>query len=86
MGPALFRLQGEGSSDGWRNRRRGRKTQARGSQEHSNRAERVWGRPGQAEGLPRCQLWGGQVKSTRGPWLAWAQGPSLLTHYKGLVA
>lgn len=46
---------------------------------------RARGRLGKAEGLPGCQLWGNQVKSIPGLWLARAQGP-LLTCYKGPAA
>lgn len=60
--------------------------QGQGSQEPSDCAKGVWGRLGRAQGLlvrrppsPDCHLWGNQIKSTSGLWLAQAQGHSLLT-------
>lgn len=58
--------------------------QGQGSRERSNCAEGAWGRPGRAEGLlvrrspgPDCPLWGNQMKSTSGLWLAQVQGHPL---------
>ena len=49
----------------------------RGAESTAIVLRRVQGRLGKAEGLPGFQLWGNQVKSIPGLWLAQAQGPLL---------